>query len=355
MQLPSTTRTVVIQQPYKSGFDNLIFEDRPLAQPKANEVVVRVKAVSLNARDCQVASGTYPALANLKNGLVAGSDAAGDVVAIGEGVKLWKFGDRVSPIFSQGYWAGDCKYQQPTALGGGIDGVLTEYFVVNENDVVKIPDHLTYAQASTSVITGVTSWHCLFGHPGQVLKAGQAVLILGTGGVSIYSAQLALANGAEVIVTSSSDDKLARIQKEVGSAIKTINYGKIEKWDEEVLRLTGGRGVDHVIEIAGGATLPKSVRSTKRGGNIWVVGYLSDLAGQDTSEMAKLGVEILIREVGVRGVMVGNREHYEELNRCVELNKIVPIVDKVLPFDQVKEAYRASNKGAFGKVVVELA
>jgi hypothetical protein len=198
-------------------------------------------------------------------------------------------GDRVSPTFSKA--TRDYEDQQVTALGGGIDGVLTEYFVVSEvslfflpffpasltspfalaqNDVVEIPDHLTYVQACTSVITvrsflsfffdfpltfplplciqGVTSWHALFGQPGQALKAGETVLVLGTGGVSIYAAQLALASGANVIATSSSDEKLERLKREVSSEIKTVNYSKNKNWSEKVMELTGGRGVDHVLE-----------------------------------------------------------------------------------------------------------
>ncbi|GAA5885715.1 hypothetical protein JCM6882_007539 [Rhodosporidiobolus microsporus] len=356
-QLPATSRTVVISQPFKGdSFDNLVFEDRPLSAPKGTEVVIRVKAISLNARDCQIASGTYPALKDLADGLVAGSDAAGDVIAVGENVTRFKVGDRVSPIFSQSFIAGDYHDQQATALGGGIDGCLTEYFKCDQEGLVAIPEHLTYAQACTSTITGVTSWHCLYGHPGATLQAGETVLVLGTGGVSIYAAQIALAAGAKIICTSSSDEKLARIRKEVSKEIQTVNYSKIEQWDEEVKKLTGGRGVDHVIEIGGAATLPKSVRSCRVGGNVWVVGYLSIFQDKDAKEeMANLAVEILISQVGVKGVIVGSREHYEALNRAVEASKIVPIVDQVFPFEQTKEAYRVANKGAFGKIVIELA
>ncbi|GAA5830798.1 hypothetical protein JCM11251_001078 [Rhodosporidiobolus azoricus] len=356
VQVPSTARTVVVSQPFKGdSFDNLVVEDRPLSGPNGTEVVIRVKAISLNARDCQIASGNYPALANLPRGLVAGSDAAGDVFAVGEGVTRFKVGDRVSPIFSQSFIAGDYHDQQATALGGGIDGCLAEYFKCDQEGLVAIPEHLTYAQACTSTITGVTSWHCLYGHPGSTLQAGETVLVLGTGGVSIYAAQIALAAGAKVICTSSSDEKLERVRKEVSESIETINYSKIEKWDEEVKKLTSGRGVDHVIEIGGAATLPKSIRSCRRGGNVWVVGYLSMFQNQQKKdEMVNLAVEILISQVGVKGVIVGSRAHYEALNRCVEINKIVPVVDQVFPFSQVKEAYRAANKGAFGKVVIDL-
>ncbi|GAA6027709.1 hypothetical protein JCM8097_007993 [Rhodosporidiobolus ruineniae] len=356
--LPSTSRTVVIAGSFKDGFENLVFEDRPLSAPTGNEVVIRVKAVSLNARDCQIASGKYPGLPEVPQNLVPGSDAAGDVVAVGDKVTKFKVGDRVSPIFTQGFIAGDYYDQQPNALGGGIDGCLAEYFKCDESNVVAIPSHLSYVQACTSSCTGVTAWHCLYGHPGNTLKTGETVLVLGTGGVSIYAAQIALATGAQVIATSSSDEKLERLKKELnaGDKVKTINYSQTKNWDEEVKKLTGGRGVDHVLEIGGPTTLPKSIRSCRVGGNVWVIGYLSMFQSEEAQkEMANLAVEILISQVSVKGVIVGSREHYEDLNRCVEINKIVPIVDQVFPFDQVKEAYKASDKGAFGKVVIELA
>ncbi|BGP15775.1 hypothetical protein JCM10213v2_003764 [Rhodosporidiobolus nylandii] len=351
-QLPSSVRSVVIKQPFVGdSFDNLVFEDRPLSKPASNEIVIRVKAVSLNSRDCQIASGRYPAIKDLDKGLVAGSDAAGDVVAVGD-----KVGDRVSPIFSPSFIAGDYHDQQATALGGASDGVLAEYFKADEETFVAIPDHLTYKQACISTITGVTAWHSLFGHAGAQLKPGETVLVLGTGGVSIYAAQIALASGAKVIATSSSDEKLERLKKEVSPAIQTVNYNKNKDWDVKVKKLTGGRGVDHVLEIGGATTLPKSIRSCRRGGNVWVIGYLGDLAGAEGKEaMASAGIDILINEVGVRGVIVGSRQMYEELNALVEVQKIVPVVDQVFPFDQTKEAYRAANKGAFGKVVIELA
>ncbi|BGP15766.1 hypothetical protein JCM10213_007938 [Rhodosporidiobolus nylandii] len=382
--LPDTMQALIIQHPLASDFSNLTVEQRPVLKPTGTQVLVRVKAVSLNARDAQIASGTYPAPIQVQAGIVAGSDAAGDIVAVGEGVSRVQIGDRVTPIFSQSFLHGDFDPDyQKSGLGGGLDGVLREYFLCDESGVVSIPEHLTYEQACCSVITGVTSWHCLYGHKDK-LETGQTVLAMGTGGVSLYAAQLALAAGCEVIVTSSSDEKLERARRELaglGGRIKTLNYRTIPEWEKEVRKLTGGRGVDHVIEIGGAGTLVRSIRSCRPGGNVWVVGYMSDyptgaVSGQEQPEYAK---EILYSQgqsflpstllprpgpdltvfpplvAVVRGVVCGSRDMFEDMNRCVEINKIVPIVDKVFPFEQAQEAYRFLDSGKhFGKVVISL-
>ncbi|GAA5849670.1 hypothetical protein JCM8547_000529 [Rhodosporidiobolus lusitaniae] len=362
MSLPQSMQAVIIQHPLKPDFSNLTHESRPVPQPTGTQVVIRVKAVSLNARDCQIASGTYPAPIQVQAGIVAGSDAAGDVVACGPDVTRVQVGDRVTPIFSQSFLHGDFDPDyQKSGLGGGLDGVLREYFLCDESGVVGIPEHLNYVQACCSVITGVTSWHCLFGHPGAKLQTGETVLVLGTGGVSIYAAQLALATGCRVIVTSSSDEKLERAKKELvaggsgSGSVETINYRKIKEWDVEAKKLNGGRGVDHVIEIGGAGTLVRSIRSCRPGGQVWIVGYMSDYqqsTGEDAPEYAK---EILYTQAVVRGVVCGSRDMFEDMNRCVEINKIVPIVDKVFPFEKTQEAYQYLDSGKhFGKVVIEL-
>ncbi|GAA6027666.1 hypothetical protein JCM8097_007973 [Rhodosporidiobolus ruineniae] len=357
--VPESMQAVIIHHPLKPDFSNLVTECRPVPKPTGTQILIRVKAVSLNARDCQIASGTYPAPIQVQEGIVAGSDAAGDVVAVGEGVTRFKVGERVTPIFSQSFLHGDHdpNYQN-TGLGGGMDGVLRDYFLCDESGAVTIPKHLNYVQACASVITGVTAWHCLFGHQGTVLKTGETVLVLGTGGVSIYAAQLALASGARVIVTSSSDEKLARAKKELGKGdVQTINYRKVTEWDLEAKRLNGGRGVDHVIEISGAGTIVRSIRSCRPGGAVWVVGYMSDyptgrVEGEEQPDLAK---EILYTQAVVRGVVCGSRDQFEDMNRCVEINKIVPIVDKVFPFSQTQEAYQYLDSGKhFGKVIIEL-
>ncbi|GAA5940103.1 zinc-dependent alcohol dehydrogenase family protein [Sporobolomyces koalae] len=356
--LPSTMKAVVIQHPLKADFSNLSIEDRPVPTTLSpTQVLIKVKAVSLNARDAQIASGRYPAPIQVQAGIIAGSDAAGDVVDIGDKVSRVQIGDRVTPIFSQTFLHGqfDPDYQK-SGLGGGIDGVLSEYFVCDQEGLVMAPKHLDYIQACTSVITGITSWHCLYGHPGATLATGQTVLVLGTGGVSIYAAQIALAAGCKVIATSSSDDKLERI-RQLG-VHEVVNYRKTPEWEREVVAKNGGRGVDHVIEIGGKGTLVRSIRSCQPGGNVWVVGYMSDYATAtgsgptvDEPEYAK---EILYSQAVVRGVVSGSRDMFEDLIRCVETNKIVPVVDKVFPFKQTQEAYRYLDSGKhFGKVCIE--
>ncbi|GAA6021614.1 hypothetical protein JCM11491_001238 [Sporobolomyces phaffii] len=362
--LPSTMKAVVIQHPLQSDFSNLSIEQRPVPASLGSTQVL-IKAVSLNARDAQIASGRYPAPIQVEAGIIAGSDAAGDVVAIGDRVSRVAVGDRVTPVFAQSFLHGqfDPDYQK-NGLGGGIDGVLSEYFLSwliprsgrhIEEGVVPIPKHLNYVQACTSVITGVTSWHCLYGHPGATLVSGQTVLVLGTGGVSIYAAQIALAAGCKVIATSSSDEKLERI-RQLG-VHETINYRTHPEWEKEVLAKNGGRGVDHVIEIGGAGTLVHSIRSCVPGGNVWIVGYMSDYASsasgtqQEGPEYAK---EILYSQCVVRGVVCGSRDMFEDLIRCVENNKIVPVVDKVFSFNQTQEAYRYLDSGKhFGKVCIE--
>ncbi|GAA5964557.1 hypothetical protein JCM3765_005235 [Sporobolomyces pararoseus] len=353
--LPETMKAVVIQHPLKNDFTNLSIEERPVPKELSpNQVLIKVKAVSLNARDAQIASGRYPAPIQVQAGIIAGSDAAGDIVAVGKDVSRVKIGDKVTPLFAQSFLHGqyDPDYQK-NGLGGGIDGVLSQYFVCSEEGVVPVPKHLNYVQACTSVITGVTAWHCLYGHPGATLASGQTVLVLGTGGVSVYAAQIALAAGCKVIATSSSDEKLQRI-KELG-VHEIINYRTHPEWEKEVLAKNGGRGVDHVIEIGGAGTLFRSIRSCCPGANVWIVGYMSDYAakaeGQEQPEYAK---EILYSQAVVRGVVCGSRDMFEDLIRCVEINQIVPVVDKVFPFEQTQEAYRYLDSGKhFGKVCIE--
>lgn len=208
--------------------------------------------MSLNARDCQIANGTYPAPIQVAGGIVAGSDAAGEVIAIGSDVDRVKVGDRVSPIFAQSFISGlyDSNYQKQ-GLGGGLDGVLQQYFTCDQAGVVHIPKSMSYLEASTLPIAALTAWHALYAMPGCVLTPGETVLVLGTGGVSVAAAQMAAAGGCNVIATSSSDDKLeklAALAKPYGCELGTVNYAKNKEWHEQVRELTGGRGVDHVIE-----------------------------------------------------------------------------------------------------------
>ncbi|ORY88039.1 NAD-P-binding protein [Leucosporidium creatinivorum] len=354
MSIPATHASWSIQHPLKPDFANLTLGSRPTPKPTGKQVLIRVKAVSLNARDCQIASGTYPAPIQVEANIVPGSDAAGDVVAVGDEVTRVKLGDRVMPIFAQSFLHGDHDPDyQKQGLGGGIDGVLAEYFICDESGLVHIPESLNYVEASTLVVAALTSWHSLYAHPGAVLLPGETVLVLGTGGVSIFAAQIALAAGCKVIATSSSDEKLARA-KALGVQ-GGVNYRTHKEWHEEVLKLNGGRGVDHVIEVGGKGTLQRSIRSTRPGGNVWIIGYMSDYkeAEEEKVEFAK---EILYTQAVVRGVVCGSRDMFEAMNRAVEATKLKPVVDKVFKWEDTIEAYRYLDSGKhFGKVCIELA
>jgi NADPH:quinone reductase-like Zn-dependent oxidoreductase len=233
---------------------------------------------SLNFRELLFAWGLYNP--NPRLPAVPGSDGAGEVAALGEGVTRWKIGDRVCPIFMQGWIDGPITPAAPrTALGGGdLDGTLREYGAFHENGLVRIPDHLSFEEAATYPCAAVTAWQALV-NVGKI-KAGDTILTLGTGGVSVFAIQIAKLHGARVIATSSSDEKLARARKLGADA--TINYKTTQEWDAEVIRLTGGSGVDHVVEVGGAGTLPRSVNATRVGGLVTVIGVLSQGAGLDS-------------------------------------------------------------------------
>lgn len=261
-------------------------KEAPVPKLKSNEVLVKVHAVSLQYRDLIVAKGQYPL--TQKDNLVPGSDLAGELIAVGEDVKGWKFGERV---FATDHIYGDPTEEiEDTSLGGPIDGVLTEYKIlpahvsashqhlcVSTADttvcqaLVRIPEHLTYEEGATLPAAALTAYNALMG--AVPLKGGNIVLVQGTGGVSIFGLQLAVASGATVIATSSSNAKL-EIAKKLGAA-HLINYNETPDWDKEVLELTGGRGVDHVLEIGGPGTIVKSVNATRYGGQINVIGFVA--------------------------------------------------------------------------------
>ena len=240
------------------GLDALTRVERPQPQPNATQVLVKIHAASLNYRDLLVAKGTYGS--QKFKPIIPLSDGAGEVVAVGEWVTRFQVGDRVAGIFMQNYIAGELTPDKShSALGGSIDGVLAEFVVLNEQGLVLIPDHLSYEEAATLPCAAVTAWNALMVE-GQ-LKAGETVLLLGTGGVSLFALQFAKAAGARVILTSSSDAKLERATQ-LGADVG-INYTEIPNWEEKVLALTEHRGVDHVIEVGGSTTLTKSLRAVR--------------------------------------------------------------------------------------------
>jgi NADPH:quinone reductase-like Zn-dependent oxidoreductase len=298
-------------------------------------VLVRVRATSLNYRDLAVAAGQYFGGA-VGRDTVPLSDGAGEVAVIGAGVTRFTPGDRVAATFFQP--------APPAALGSPLDGMLSERRVLPEGGLVGIPDHLSYEQAACLPCAGVTAWHTLF-RAGRPIAAGDTVLVLGTGGVSIAALQLARAAGARVVVTSSSDDKLARALTLGASDV--VNYTRTPAWDEAVRRVTSGRGVDCVVEVGGAATLARSMRSLAPGGKIGLIGFLAGPQG-DTSPYP-----LMMTGGSLHGIFVGDRGMFEEMNRAIEVNRITPVVDRVFPIADAVAAYKHHASGAFvGKVVI---
>ncbi len=330
--------------PQHTGFDDLTLSEAETPRPGPGQVLVRLHAAALNFRDLAVASGKY-FLSALPPDLVPLSDGAGEVMETGPGVARVKPGDRVAGIFMQGWIGGEREASHgTTALGGAIDGVLAEYRVFDAEGLVHVPDHLTYAEAATLPCAAVTAWNSLFTL--NPVKPGQTVLVQGTGGVSIFALQFARAAGARVIATSSSDAKLERARA-LGAA-EGINYKTAPEWEHSVRALTGGRGVDHVVEVGGPGTLQRSIASTAIGGHVGVIGVLT--RGQIDP------LPILGGGVVLRGIFVGSRQMFEAMNRAIAQHKIRPVIDRVFPFEEAKAAY-TYLKGAthVGKVVIGIA
>ena len=325
------------------GIDGLTLTDRRDPQPRYGQVLIKVRATALNYRDLIVAGGNYP---GQKSSLIPMSDGAGEVVAVGEGVTRIKVGDRVAGIFFQDWLSGTItKEIMKSDLGGGIDGMLAEYVTLDQNGVVLLPDHLSYEEGATLPCAAVTAWHALV-TKGNI-RAGETVLLLGTGGVSTFALKFAKIHGAKVIITSSSDEKLKRA-REMG-ADETINYKTIPNWEEQVYRLTDSLGVDIVIEVGGAGTLAKSIKSVRYGGKIGLIGVLSGVAGEINPQ------PILGKSIALQGIYVGSREMFEAMNRAIAHHQLKPAIDRVFEFTEAKEAYQYMKSGShFGKVVIQL-
>lgn len=330
---------------HEFGIDKLRLEETEVPTPGPHDVLVRLRAASINYRDVMVASGTYNPRMRLP--AIPFSDAAGEVEAVGDLVTKWKVGDRVSPIFAQHWFDGESsEAKRRTSLGAGAQwqGVLREYAAFNEESVVAVPEHLSFEQASTLPCAALTAWNAL--HTSGGIKAGQSVLTLGTGGVSVFAVQFAKMAGARVIATSSSDEKLAKL-KELG-ADDTINYRTTENWDRAVLEMTGGIGVDHVIEVGGAGTLARSINSVRIAGHIAMIGALTGAAGFDP-------ITVFMKAIRLQGIFVGSRTMLEEMNRAVSVNKLVPAVDRVFEFEEAPAALSYMQSGShFGKIVVRI-
>jgi NADPH:quinone reductase-like Zn-dependent oxidoreductase len=325
------------------GLDNLKLVDRPEPRPRFGEVVIRTRAVSLNYRDTDIVAGTYPFKFPLP--LVPTSDGVGEVVAVGEGVTRAKVGDRVLGTFWQSWVGGD--FDQTAAigqLGGDMDGMLSEFVRLDQQGLVHAPEHLTDEEASTLPCAALTVWQALVTE--GCLRAGDTLLVQGTGGVSLFALQFGVMFGARTIVTSSSDAKLERV-KQLG-ATHTINYVNTPVWHPEVRRLNGGRGVDHVVEVGGPDSFLQSLRAIRMGGQIHMIGYV----GSKTGEINPL--EILYRRAVVRGIPIGSRESFDHMNRAIALHKMRPVIDRVFPWTEARAALEYMREGKhFGKIVLK--
>ncbi len=326
------------------GLDKLAVLQREVPTPGPGQVHVRFHAASLNYRDLMVVLGQY----NPKMALprIPGSDAAGEIAAVGEGVTEWKPGDRVASLFFQEWADGEITQAVgKSALGGPIDGVFATDRILPAHGVIRIPDALSFEQAATLPCAALTAWNALV-EKGR-LRAGETVLIQGTGGVSLFGLQIAKAHGARVILTSSSDEKLER-GRALG-ADETINYKSTPDWDAEVLKLTDGRGVDQIVEVGGSGTMPRSLKAVRQSGKIHLIGVLSE-PGKGVDVMP-----VLQKSIYLNGVYVGSRAMFTRLNAALEATRLQPVLDRTFALAEARQALEYMAKGShFGKIFLSL-
>jgi NADPH:quinone reductase-like Zn-dependent oxidoreductase len=326
------------------SLDALELREVETPRPGPGQVTVRIRACSLNHRDLNIVSGNYASVA-LKPGAIPLSDGAGEVAAVGADVTRWKVGDRVAPIFVQRWLGGNLLQEyMPSALGGPSDGVLAEQVVLSQEGLVRIPSHMSFEQAATLPCAAVTAWNATLVR-GQ-LQPGDTVVTLGTGGVSLFAAQLSLLSGARAIATTGSDEKAERLH-ELGVS-DVINYRTTADWGARVRELTGGRGADLVVDVGGPGSVAQAIAAIRYGGHISVVG---NLAGKATIDPATL----FAKRASMCGIQVGSRDMVEAMNRAIETAKLAPVIDRVFEFEDARAAYEylASAKH-FGKVVVRV-
>lgn len=323
------------------GIDNLKLVERDVPKAGPGEVVVRLKAASLNYRDLATVKymgGKLP--------LVPLSDGSGEVVEVGAGVTRVKVGDHVAPSFFPHWITGGPTPAVLPALGGPYDGCAQDYLKITAEGVTIAPKNLTHEEVATLPCAALTAWRGLFVEGG--LKAGDTVLVQGTGGVSIFALQFAKMAGARVIITSSSDEKLERARG-LG-ADDFINYKKTPEWSKEARKLTGGRGVDHVVEVGGADTFPQSIMAVRLGGHVAVIGILSGMT-KDLNVAAMFS-----QNVKISGVTVGSRTYFEDMVRAIEINDIHPVIDKRFSLENAQDAFRTMEGAShFGKIVLNIA
>ena len=324
------------------GIDALALNTRQAPQPAQGQILVALRASSINYRDLSTIED--PVVRGIALPRIPNSDGAGEVIAVGAGVTRFKAGDRVAGCFFQ-HWSdgGISAAAMASAMGGAVDGILAEQALLSEAGAVHVPAHMSFEEAATLPCAGVTAWNCLL-EQGN-LKAGKTALFLGTGGVSIFGLQIAKMLGARAIITSSSDAKLERARG-LG-ADELINYRETPEWQAQVLEMTNGAGVDVTIETGGGGTLEKTMEATRVGGTISLIGVLTGGTINPTTVMRK--------SIRLQGVYVGSRRMFEDMNAAFSLNQIHPVIDRVFDFEDARSAYHTMRAaGHFGKLVVTI-
>ncbi len=326
------------------GLQNLKRVELPMPTPGPKQVLCRVRAASLNYRDLMMVRGEYNPRQPLP--LIPLSDGVGEVVAVGPGVAKVGVGDRVTSLFAQGWTAGDVPPDVARhTLGGPLSGMLADHVLLAEDGVLTPPAYLSDVEAATLPCAALTAWSALCTHAN--VRAGDTVLVQGTGGVSVFALQFARCLGARVIATSSSDEKLA-IATKLG-AWETINYREVPKWGKAARELTGGRGVDHIVEVGGAGTLEQSLRAVRPGGTISVIGVLSGAAKPLNI------IPILMQQIRLQGVLVGHRAGFEAMNRALEHHRIHPLIDRVVSFADAPAAFEhMAAQRHVGKVCVRM-
>lgn len=333
-------KAVKVRKP--GGLDRLeVTEINDAAAPRPGEIRVRLHATSLNYHDYSVAKGFIPA----DDGRIPMADGAGVVDAVGDGVTEFKTGDHVVSGFFPGWQDGVPEVADfKTVPGDGVDGYARERVTRPAHWFTHAPKGWSHAEAATLTTAGLTAWRALV--VDGAIKAGETVLVLGTGGVSIFALQFARAMGARVIATSSDDEKLARVT-EMG-AEHVINYKKTPEWGRAVLEATGGRGVDHVIEVGGPGTLPQSIRAAKVGGHISLIGVLTGRGGEVPTAL------LMAKQIRLQGLIVGSRREQNDMVRALDVMGWRPVLDRSFPLDGLADAFARQEAGAhFGKIVVE--
>ena len=330
------------------GIDNLVLESVPLPALGPTDVHVRLRAAALNYRDLMVVLGQYNPKMQLPR--ILGSDAAGEVVAVGSAVTLFKPGDRICTLFFQEWLDGEI---QPltgrSALGGAIDGAFATERILPETGLIHAPAHLSFEEAATLPCAALTAWNALVeqGH----LRAGQTVLVQGTGGVSLFALQIARMSGASVILTSSSDEKLDR-GRSLG-VTHIINYKSTPDWDKSAKEITHNTGVDHVVEVGGQGTITRSLNAVRPAGHVHVIGVLS---GTGTEAGPQVDVRsILSKSIHINGIYVGSRAMFERMNAAITTSNLKPVIDRIVPLSDFRSAFEHMQNGShFGKIVLSL-